>query len=53
MDDPLTYGIKTDAGRELVIYMNKHYGSAIWGRVQESVKAIELELINMAKLDRN
>lgn len=53
MDDPLTYGIKTDAGRELIIYMNKHYGSSVWGRVREGVRAIELELANMDKLGRN
>lgn len=40
----ITEGIKTQAGRELIIYMNKHYGSAIWSKTLKSVKAIEKEL---------
>ena len=44
MDDPLTYGIKTDAGRELLIYMNKYWGSSVWGPVKEGIIAIEKEL---------
>ena len=40
----ITEGIKSQAGRELIIYMNKHYGSAIWSKTLKSVKAIEKEL---------
>ena len=40
----LIEGIKTEAGKELIIYMNKHFGSSAWGRVIDGVKAIEKEL---------
>jgi hypothetical protein len=44
MIDPLLDGIKTDAGKELITYINQYYGSSVWGRVIEGVKAIEKEL---------
>jgi hypothetical protein len=44
MTNPLLEGIKTEAGKELIIYMNTHFGSSVWGKVIESVKAIEKEL---------
>lgn len=37
-------GIQTQAGKDLITYMNQHFGSAVWGRVIEGVKAIEKEL---------
>ena len=43
-DEWLIEGIKTKAGKELVIYMNKHFGSSVWGKVIEGVKDIEKEL---------
>ena len=46
MSDWLTEGVKTEAGKELIIYMNQHFGSAVWGRVIDGVKAIEKELNN-------
>jgi hypothetical protein len=42
--DELLEDIKTEAGKELVSYMNNNYGSSIWGKVKESVIAIEKEL---------
>jgi len=44
MSDELLEDIKTEAGKELVSYMNNNYGSSIWGKVKESVIAIEKEL---------
>jgi hypothetical protein len=44
MSDILLDGIKTEAGKELITYMNQHYGSSVWGRVIKGVKAIEKEL---------
>lgn len=44
--DILLGGIKTEAGKALIVYMNEHYGSSIWGKVIEGVKAIEKELSN-------
>lgn len=44
MDDPLTYGIKTDAGREMLIYFNQYYGSSIWGKIKDGIIAIENEI---------
>ena len=35
---------KSQKGKELIIYMNTHFGSSVWGKVIESVKAIEKEL---------
>jgi hypothetical protein len=43
-DEWLIEGIKTKAGKELVIYMNKYFGSSVWGKVIEGVKDIEKEL---------
>jgi hypothetical protein len=40
----LTEGVKTKAGKELIIYMNKHFGSSVWGKVIDGVKAIEKEM---------
>ena len=39
-------GVTTNAGRELIKYMNNNYGSAIWGKVALSVKEIEMEIKN-------
>ena len=44
MNNPLIEGVKTEAGKELIIHMNQHYGSSVWGRVIDGVKAIEKEL---------
>jgi len=44
MSDELLEGIKTKAGQELITYMNKYFGSSVWGKVIEGVKAIEKEL---------
>ena len=34
MSDELLEDIKTEAGKELVSYMNNNYGSSIWGKVK-------------------
>jgi hypothetical protein len=39
-----TSGIKTQAGLEMFEYFNANYGSAVWGKVLEGIKAIEEEL---------
>lgn len=39
-----TTGIKTQAGIEMFKYFNDRYGSSIWGRVMDGIKAIEEEL---------
>jgi hypothetical protein len=36
--------IKTQAGKDMFKYFNDNYGSSIWGRVLEGIKAIEKEL---------
>jgi hypothetical protein len=36
--------IKTKAGLEMFEYFNANYGSAVWGKVLEGIKAIEEEL---------
>jgi len=46
-EELLTQGIVTSAGKELIIYMNKHFGSSVWGKVIEGVKAIEEEMQNI------
>ena len=38
------FGITTEAGKELFIYMNMHYGSGVWGRVGEGVVEVEKEV---------
>jgi hypothetical protein len=38
------YGIKTQAGLEMFEYFNTNYGSSVWGKVLEGIKAIEEEL---------
>ena len=40
----ITTGIKTQAGLEMFRYFNDNYGSSIWGRVLEGIKAIEKEI---------
>lgn len=40
----ITTGIKTQAGLEMFKYFNDNYGSSIWGKVLEGIKAIEKEL---------
>jgi hypothetical protein len=39
-----TTGIKTQAGLEMFEYFNANYGSNVWGKVLEGIKAIEEEL---------
>ncbi len=36
--------IKTQAGLEMFEYFNANYGSNVWGKVLEGIKAIEKEL---------
>jgi hypothetical protein len=36
--------IKTQAGLEMFKYFNDNYGSSVWGKVLEGIKAIEKEL---------
>jgi hypothetical protein len=36
--------IKTKAGKDMFKYFNDNYGSSIWGKVLEGIKAIEEEL---------
>jgi hypothetical protein len=36
--------IKTQAGKDMFKYFNDNYGSSIWGKVLEGIKAIEKEL---------
>jgi hypothetical protein len=36
--------IKTQAGLEMFKYFNDNYGSSVWGKVLEGIKAIEEEL---------
>jgi hypothetical protein len=36
--------IKTQAGRDMFKYFNNNYGSSVWGKVLEGIKAIEEEL---------
>ena len=36
--------IKTQAGKDMFKYFNDNYGSSIWGKVLEGIKAIEEEL---------
>ena len=40
----ITTGIKTQAGLEMFRYFNDNYGSSIWCRLLEGIKAIEEEL---------
>lgn len=44
MKDSLTEGVETQAGKALIIQMNKYYGSVVWGAVLNGVKAIEKEM---------
>jgi len=44
MSDILLEGIKTQAGAELIIWANENFGSIVWGKIIDSVKAIEQEL---------
>ena len=37
-------GIKTQAGLKMFEYFNTNYGSDVWGKVLEGIKAIEEEL---------
>jgi hypothetical protein len=36
--------IKTQAGQDMFKYFNDNYGSSVWGKVLEGIKAIEKEL---------
>jgi hypothetical protein len=36
--------IKTQAGKDMFKYFNDNYGSSVWGKVLEGIKAIEKEL---------
>jgi hypothetical protein len=38
------FGIVTEAGKKLFIYMNMHYGSGVWGRVGEGIVEVEKEV---------
>ncbi len=38
--------IKTEAGKELFKYVNRHWGSAVWGPVINGIIAIEKEMEN-------
>lgn len=42
---PTTERIKTEVGRELIKYINQNYGPVAGGKVLESLKAIEKELL--------